>query len=81
MFQMDQLPKLMTEQSQTPPLPETPSGEDVLNIPENDNHDNGDSGYGSIEPTVDKKTLEIVEHGVNTSNNTVRALLLKKINN
>ena len=81
MFRMDQIPKLQTEESQMPPLPETVSGESVVNIPENENSDNGDSGYGSIEPTPDKNSTDIVPHGINSSTNIVRALLFKQMNN
>ena len=78
---MDQIPILPTEEFQTPPLPETVSGEHVIKIPENDNADNGDSGYGSIEPTPDKNSTDIVPHGINSSTNIVRALLFKQMNN
>ena len=79
MLAMDQIPKRLPTQSQTPPLPAT--GEPVLKIPQDDNDNNGDSCYGSIEHSQDKNTIDTVPDEIKRSTKIVRAICFRQMNN
>ena len=67
---MDQIPKHGTEPSQMPQL--SPTGEPLLKIPHDDNADNGDSAYGSMDRSPDKNNIDNVPDEINRSTNIVR---------
>ena len=69
MLAMDQIPKPLPEPSKTQQSSLT--GELIPKIPQDDNNDNGDSAYGSIESPDE----------IHNSSNIVRAICFRNINN
>ena len=75
---MDQIPQPITESSQTPQSSQT--GELFPKIPQDDNNDNGDSTYGSIEHSPDKNSFDTVPDEINNSSKIVRAISFRHMN-
>ena len=75
---MDQIPQPITESSQMPQSSQT--GELFPKIPQDDNNDNGDSAYGSIERSPDKNSFDTVPDEINNSSKIVRAISFRHMN-
>ena len=75
---MDEIPKVLTEQSKMPQSSLT--GEIVPKIPQDDNNDNSDSSYGSIERSPDKNNIDTVPDKIDNSSNIVRAICFRNMN-
>ena len=56
------------------------TGELVPKIPQDDNNDNGNSAYGSIERSPDKNSIDTVPDQINNSSNIVRAISFRHMN-